>query len=102
MIARHWKGIAKSEFARAYTEHLMEETFPALNKLHGFISASILKRTVTNGVEFLIVTEWDSLLSIKAFSGEDTEIAVVPQTVQEMMVEYDQRAIHYEVAHEFK
>jgi len=102
MIARHWKGIAKAELAAAYTAHLLEETFPALSQLKGFIKAYILTRAVTNGVEFLIITEWGSLLAIKAFAGEDMETAVVPKIVQEMMVQYDQKASHYEIAHEFQ
>jgi len=31
------------------------------------------------------------------FAGDDAEAAVVPQTVQEMMLEYDARVQHYEV-----
>jgi len=102
MIARHWKGVAKTESAGKYTVHLLEETFPSLGNLQGFIKASVLNRPVTNGVEFLIITEWESPLSISAFSGDDIELAVVPKAVQEMMVEYDQRAIHYEIVSEFE
>jgi len=100
MIARHWKGITKPGLASVYKRHLLEETFPALSKLQGFTKASILERAVPGGEEFLIITEWDSVQAIKAFAGEDAEDAVVPAKVQEMMVEYDKRAIHYEIAHQ--
>lgn len=33
-----------------------EDTFQKLVRLDGFLKATILKRTVVNGVEFLIVT----------------------------------------------
>jgi heme-degrading monooxygenase HmoA len=102
MIARHWKGIARPGSADAYTKHLLTETFPSLLQLQGFIKASILKRSGTDGVEFLIITEWDSILSVKAFAGQDVETAVVPQVVQEMMVQYDPKAVHYEIMHEFR
>ena len=101
MIARHWKGIAKPEMATAYETHLLKETFPSLLRIKGFIKAFILKRNVTDGTEFLIITEWDSLLSIKAFAGEDVGVSVVPQAVREMMVSYDDKAVHYEIAKEF-
>ena len=100
MIARHWKGTAKPGLASAYERHLLEETFPALSKLQCFTKASILKRAVPGGEEFLIITEWDSVQAIKAFAGEDAEAAVVPAKVHEMMVEYDKKAIHYEIAHQ--
>ena len=98
MIARHWRGIARATDAEAYVEHLRVETFPALAQLPGFLSASILRREVPLGVEFLIVTNWESLESISAFAGRDVETAVVPAVVQGMMVEFDTRARHYQVS----
>lgn len=97
MIARHWRGLAKREFADAYVDHLHQETFPQLVQLAGFHDASILRRDVPEGVEFLIVTVWKSLDAIRSFAGVDTESAVVPQKVRAMMIEYDARARHYEV-----
>ncbi|CAN7277606.1 antibiotic biosynthesis monooxygenase [Variovorax sp. LjRoot290] len=97
MISRHWRGLAKPAQADAYVEHLRIETFPALNTMPGFISASILRRSQALGVEFLVVTQWASLEAIHGFAGEDAETAVVPRKVQDMMVEYDRSARHYEV-----
>jgi heme-degrading monooxygenase HmoA len=97
MISRHWRGLAKSAHANAYVEHLQHETFPALQELAGFVSASILRRPVSGGVEFLIVTNWASLDAIRAFAGDNVETAVVPQAVQDMMVEFDPVARHYDV-----
>lgn len=97
MISRHWRGLAKAEHADAYVEHLQTETFPQLRKLNGFISASILRRPVPEGVEFLIVTNWTSIDEIRAFAGNDVETAVVPQSVQDLMVEFDRTARHFEV-----
>jgi heme-degrading monooxygenase HmoA len=101
MIARHWKSTAKPGLAAAYEAHLLNETFPEVSKLPGFISARILKRDVESGVEFLIITEWETLSSIKAFAGEDVETAVVPETVRAMMARFDEKVIHYDVEHEF-
>src|SRR5688500_8481017 len=97
MIQRHWKGIAKFEEADNYVNHLLEETFPKLKTMEGFISASILKRAVVNGSEFLIITVWESYESIKQFAGAQTDSAVVPDSVKEMMVEFDSHVSHYSV-----
>lgn len=97
MISRQWRGLAKSAFAEAYVQHLQTETFPAIRKLPGFVSASILRRSVPNGVEFLIVTQWASIEAIRVFAGTEVERAVVPQKVQEMMIDYDRTVRHYEV-----
>jgi len=97
MIERHWKGIAKPEEADNYIRHLQTKTFPHLSSLAGFIKASIGKRPVGNGVEFLIVTTWDSLESIKQFAGENIAIANVPPEARAMMLEFDPLVSHYEI-----
>jgi len=97
MISRHWRGVAKLLHADDYVQHLRSETFPELSKIPGFISASILRRNARRGVEFLIVTNWESIGAIGQFAGRDSEVAVVPKTVQNMMLAYDRRARHYEV-----
>lgn len=97
MISRQWRGLARASSAESYVNHLQVETFPAIAQLPGFIAASILRRALPEGVEFLIVTQWDSLESIQAFAGTNVEDAVVPQKVQEMMVDYDRVVRHYEI-----
>ncbi|HEY4366311.1 MAG TPA: antibiotic biosynthesis monooxygenase [Steroidobacteraceae bacterium] len=97
MISRQWRGLAQASQAEHYIEHLKAETFPALGGLEGFLDAAILRRNSERGVEFLIVTRWQSLASIERFAGADVELAVVPEKVRKMMIEYDSRARHYEV-----
>ena len=96
-IARHWRGVVRPGAADAYLEHLRGETFPALQQLGGFLSASVLRRHVPLGIEFLVITNWESIAAIREFAGTDVEAAVVPQVVRDLMVEFDTRARHYEV-----
>jgi len=97
MISRHWRGLVKTEQADAYVKHLRTDTFRALEKMPGFLSASILRRPFGNGVEFVVVTQWASLEAIRAFAGDNVEVAVVPPKTRDMMIEYDQTVRHYEV-----
>jgi heme-degrading monooxygenase HmoA len=97
MIARHWRGLVKRERAAAYVEHLQSETLPQLVQLAGFQDAKVLRRDLPQGVEFLVVTIWESLDAIRAFAGNDVETAVVPPKARDMMIEYDRTARHYEV-----
>jgi hypothetical protein len=99
MISRHWKGIVKRERADDYVAHLKSDTFPKLASLQGFVRASILRREVASGIEFQVVTVWDSLQAIQAFTGAYIEAAVVPPAAQAMMFEFDRRVAHYEIAH---
>jgi heme-degrading monooxygenase HmoA len=101
MISRHWKGIAKRGLAEAYLDHLKTETFPKLAQIPGFVDASILKRELDEGTEFQIVTVWESLEAIRAFSGSAVDRAVVPPLVQGLMTSYDTAVAHYEIADTF-
>ena len=102
MISRHWKGIAKREEAERYVAHLKSDTLPRLADLAGFVRASILRREVSSGTEFQVITVWESLHAIRAFAGDDIEVAVVPPVAEAMMIEFDRRAAHYEIAYSFE
>ena len=97
MISRTWRGIARPEEADNYVRHLQLETFPELSRIPGFVSASIMRRRTSKGVEFLIVTTWQSMDTIRRFAGMSVEVAVVPASVQAMMEEFDPEVTHYEV-----
>jgi heme-degrading monooxygenase HmoA len=97
VISRQWRGLARAARAAEYEEHLKTETFPALRRIPGFLGASILRRVLDQGVEFLVVSHWESLEAIAGFAGSDLEAAVVPPKVQAMMIEYDRRVAHYEL-----
>jgi len=86
----------RAECADDYVAHLRRDTFPQLKGIAGFVDATILRRPVERGVEFLIVTRWRSLDAIRQFAGAAAEVAVVPDEVQRMMLDYDRRVAHYE------
>jgi heme-degrading monooxygenase HmoA len=101
MISRHWKGVAKLGHAEAYLRHLRSETFSRLAGLPGFVEASVLRREVDGGTEFLVVTVWDSMKAVEAFAGPDVDVAVVPAAVQAMLSSYDERVRHFEMVDRF-
>jgi heme-degrading monooxygenase HmoA len=102
MVERHWKGTALPEKAEEYVHHLLNDTFPALKALPGFISHSILRRETELGMEFLIITRWETMEALRPFAGVDIERAVIPSAVKSMMVRYDLHAEHYAVVLESK
>jgi len=97
VISRQWCGVAARSEAQRYIAHLRDETFPQLQQIEGFRGASILRRDVPAGVEFRIVTLWDSIDAILAFAGANVEAAVVPDNVRGMMVSFEATVCHYEV-----
>jgi heme-degrading monooxygenase HmoA len=102
MISRHWRGVARVAEADNYVRHLQHDTFPQLSRILGFVSASILRRPAASGVEFLVVTTWQSMDAIRQFAGDAPEVAVVPPAVLAMMVEHDATVAHYQIVETYR
>jgi hypothetical protein len=97
MISRHWIGIVKRDKVDDYIVHLDTVVMPNLTKTHGVRNCYYLKREVRQGMEFLVVTEWDTVDDIIAFAGPHYENAVIDPIAREMMVSYDKKVRHYHI-----
>jgi heme-degrading monooxygenase HmoA len=97
MISRHWIGIVNADHVSEYLEHLDNKVFPNLQKSEGLKNCYYLKRKVNEGMEFLIVTEWESVESIINFAGTDYEKSVVDDYAKSLMVSYEARVKHYTI-----
>ena len=98
MVARHWRGRSRADTAAAYLDHLRIETLPRLRALDGHRGAYVLRREVGDEIEFVVLTLWESLESVRAFAGDDYETAVVPPQARRVLTTFDKRALHYDVA----
>jgi heme-degrading monooxygenase HmoA len=97
MISRHWIGVVKKDKEKDYLAHLDKTVMPNLLKTEGVINTYYLKREIKTGVEFLIVTEWDTIDSIKKFAGNDYEKALVDPYAMSLMVTFDEKVRHYTI-----
>ena len=75
------------------------EIFEAIGerKMSGFRGIDLLRRTVEDGVEFVTIMRFDSLDAVRAFAGEDYEVAVVPEAARKLLTRFDARSAHYDV-----
>ena len=97
MIARIWRGIAFTEKAKDYLEHLQRSVLPELYQIDGFRGAYVLRRDLNKGVEFTVQTLWESMDAIRKFAGENVEAAVVAPAARPLFRKYDLKAAHYEI-----
>ena len=72
--------------------------FPSLKRLAGHRGAWLLRRQVDDQTEFLALTLWESLDSIRAFAGDDITTAIVEPEARAVLADFDDFAHHYEVA----
>ena len=97
MIARSWRGVTKVGAADDYIRHLQTKVLPELQRIPGHRGASVLRKDLGEGVEFVVLTYWDSMDAIRQFAGDTPEVAVVPPEARALMREFDEAVRHYDV-----
>jgi heme-degrading monooxygenase HmoA len=97
MIVRTWRGRAAAEKPDDYPAHFNRSVLPELRQVQGFVSALLLRREAAEGIDFFVVTTWESLDAIKAFAGEAYDRAVVEPGAVAALASFDETVEHYEV-----
>jgi heme-degrading monooxygenase HmoA len=101
MIVRMWRGQAKATNADAYERFVTAKVFAELPAIPGHRGAYLLRRPIEQGdeVEFIAVTLWESLASIRGFAGSDIDRAVVEPEARAVLSGFDDFVRHFELAH---
>jgi heme-degrading monooxygenase HmoA len=99
MIARIWHGWTARANADRYEVLLKQEIFVGIRNrgIDGFEGIQLLRRDSGAEVEFVTIVRFRSLDAVRAFAGEDYEVAVVPEEARTLLARFDQRAQHYEM-----
>jgi heme-degrading monooxygenase HmoA len=100
MIVRAWRGRASRENPLAYAEHFDATVLPELERIDGFLGATLLRHDQADSIEFLVLTRWASMEAIRAFAGDNVDRAVVDPGAVAALVDFDRMVQHYEVAQE--
>ena len=99
MIARTWSERTKREDAEAYTKVLLETGLTDIPQTPGNQGAWLLRREDGDEVEFLLISLWDSFVSIRAFAGPDVDKARYYPEDDPYLLEKAEKVVHYEVVH---
>jgi len=104
MISRIWHGWTSPSNADAYETLLKSEIFVGIGDRHiaGYRGIQLLRRKVGDEVEFVTIMWFESIDAVRAFAGEDYEVAVVPPKASALLLRFDARSQHYEVRAEMK
>ena len=104
MISRVWHGWTAPAKADAYEALLKSAIFIGIEgrRIAGFRGIHLFRRNLGKEVEFVTVMWFDTIEAVRAFAGQDYEVAVVPQQARALLSRFDQRSQHYEVKAEMK
>lgn len=99
MICRLWRGWTTPENASAYEVIVRGEVIPGIEArgIPGFVSIELMRRPMEDGVEFATLMWFDDLEAVKAFVGDDYEVAHVPERARKVLSRFDERSAHFEV-----
>ena len=104
MISRVWHGWTMSANANAYEALLKSEIFAGIQarQIGGYRGIHLFRRNLGDEVEFVTVMWFDTIEAVRAFAGEDYEVAVVPPKARALLSRFNARSQHYEVKAEMK
>ena len=97
MVVRARRGYAARAEPEAYPTHLLQSVRPKLEQLTGFRGLYLLRRRGLEEIEFLVLTLWDSMAAVRAFAGDQPELAVVEPEARAALIRFDETVSHYEV-----
>jgi len=66
-------------------------------KIKGFQEISLLRWEIENKVEFVVITEFKNIESVKEFAGENYAKTYVPDKARKVLLEYNEKANHYDL-----
>jgi antibiotic biosynthesis monooxygenase (ABM) superfamily enzyme len=99
VICRLWHGWTRPEDADAYETYLREELYPRVEReVSGYRGHHVLRRDAGDEVEFVTMTWFDSLDTVRGFAGDDYETPVITDTAGALLSRYDPKAAHYDLS----
>jgi heme-degrading monooxygenase HmoA len=98
MIVREFRAWAEEDRAAQYVQHFASQVQPRLSRIDGYRRALVLTRKQGAKTEVIVMTFFDRLENVKAFAGEQYEVAKVDPVAQTLLSRYDQTVSHFELA----
>jgi heme-degrading monooxygenase HmoA len=100
VIARLWTGRTKAEHYHAYLAYLEKSGVAELHATPGNRGVMVLRRLDGDEAEFGVMSFWDSLEDVKAFAGEDVEMAHYYPEDERFLLGFEPKVKHFEVTRE--
>jgi heme-degrading monooxygenase HmoA len=96
-IARIWRGEVPLDRSEDYLEQMRTVAIPDYRSTDGNRGAYTLRRDLEDRAEFLMLTFWESRESIRAFAGDDINVAKYYDFDADVLLEMVPQVEHFEV-----
>jgi heme-degrading monooxygenase HmoA len=96
MITRIWHGRTTVAKADEYLDLMRSTAIPDYRATPGNIGAYALRRIEGDVAHFLMLTFWESEAAIRAFAGDDINVAKYYDFDKNFLLEMEPASTHYE------
>jgi heme-degrading monooxygenase HmoA len=97
MIAREWRGVVRPGDADAYLEYLERTGLADYASTPGHRGTLVLRSPVPDGIEFTLITFWESVEAVRGFAGDDPLRARYYPDDARFLLAQPERVRHYDV-----
>jgi hypothetical protein len=98
MIVRLWRGVVPTEKIAEYAEIVERTGISGYRQTPGNVRAELITRNLGGGrSEIMTLSWWHALEDIRAFAGDDIEVAKYYPEDDGYLLDRDRTVAHYEV-----
>jgi len=97
MIIRVWRGRTSPAKAEGYQTFLKEMAYPDYGDVRGNRGWILLRRPVSDTVEFMFVSFWDSMEALADYTGGDPERPKYYPEDKAALLELPEGVEHYDI-----
>ena len=98
VIIRSWRATNLQERDTEYKDAVERTVLQHLAAMAGYLGTLWLRREVADQFEYLVLTCWDSMETVRSFAGEDPSHAWVPEEIRAALEEAGATSDHFELA----
>ena len=99
-IMRLWHGEVAIEKADEYEKFMIDRAAPDYGSVEGLIKLYFQRKDEEKKAHFLLVTLWDSINSVKKFTGDNLELAKYYPEDDNFLLEKEKYVSMYKVFYE--
>ncbi|HET9727568.1 MAG TPA: hypothetical protein VFP28_11680 [Gemmatimonadales bacterium] len=97
MIARIWHGVTRAADYDAYWVLLQRRAIPDYQGTPGNLGVRLFRRLEGDRAHFLTLSYWTSLDAVRAFAGDEVELAKYYPEDGDFLLEFERTVQHYDV-----
>ncbi len=99
-VMRLWHGRVPADKADDYERFLIERAVPDYSSIDGLQKLYFTRRDEGDVTHFLLITVWDSIDSMKRFTGDDPERAKYYPEDDDFLLEKEEKVAIYRIFYE--